>query len=133
MRQQILDYLGTISVSGFVLTQELPWDNQGQPLYLKNMKRIYVDQDQVAQEPLIDTLNGAGIVNQITTVSVFVATDAKTPPQNLGSLVSQISAARLDSDLVGATQRQTQVTTEFDQDRQVTRFDISFRQLIVNS
>ena len=133
MRTEILDYLDGLSVAGFAVTQELPWDLQGQPLYLKNMKRIYVDQDQVAQEPLIDVLNGAGIVNQITTVSVYVATDSKQPPSNLGNLVSQISAARLDTDLVGATQRQTQVTTEFDLDRQVTRFDISFRQLIVNS
>jgi len=133
MRTEILDYLDGLSVAGFAVTQELPWDLQGQPLYLKNMKRIYVDQDQVAQEPLIDVLNGAGIVNQITTVSVYVATDSKQPPSNLGNLVSQISAARLDTDLVGATQRQTQVTTEFDLDRQVTRFDISFRKLIVNS
>jgi hypothetical protein len=133
MRTRILEYLEALSVSGFAVTQELPWDIQGQALYLKNMKRIYVDQDQVAQEPLIDVLNGAGIVNQITTVSVYVATDAKQPPSNLGSLVSQISSARLDTDIVGVTQRQTQVTTEFDLDRQVTRFDISFRQLIVNS
>lgn len=132
MRQDILDYLAQNKVTGYSVTQELPWDSSGAPLYLKNFKKIYVDQDQVVQEPLIDTLNGSGIINQDTTVAVYVTTDAKNAPSNLGTLVSMIQNARLDPAVTGVTQRATQVSTEFVGDAQVTTFEISFRQLIVN-
>jgi hypothetical protein len=132
MRSDILDYLAENKVTGYSVTQELPWDSSGAPLYLKNFKKIYVDQDQVVQEPLIDTLNGGGIINQDTTVAVYVTTDAKNAPSNLATLVSTIQNARLDPAVTGVTQRATQVSTEFVGDAQVTTFEISFRQLIVN-
>ena len=40
MRTQILDYFTDNKVSGYTLTDELPWDTQGNPLYLKNFKRV---------------------------------------------------------------------------------------------
>ena len=132
MRQDILDYLVDNKVTGYSVTQELPWDSSGAPLYLKNFKKIYVDQDQVVQEPLFDTLNGKGIINQDTTVAVYVTTDAKNAPSNLATLVTMIQNARLDPAVSGVTQRATQVSTEFVSDAQVTTFEISFRQLIVN-
>ena len=133
MRTEILDYFKANKVNGYTLTQELPWDTQGNPLYLKNFKYIYVDSDQIAQEPLIDVLNGAGIVNQITTVSTFITTDAKNQPSNYATMVSTFMNARLDTDITGVTQRATQVSTEFIGDAQITQFDFSFRHLIVNS
>jgi hypothetical protein len=133
MRTEILDYFKANKVSGYTLTQELPWDSSGDPLYLKNFKYIYVDSDQIAQEPLIDVLNGVGIVNQITTVRTFITTDAKNQPSNYATMVSTFQNARLDTDITGVTQRATQVSTEFIGDAQVTQFDFSFRELIVNS
>ena len=133
MRTEIMDYFTANKVSGYTLTEELPWDNQGNPLYLKNFKRIYVDSDQVAQEPLIDVLNGPGVVNEITTVTAYVTTDAKTQPSNYVTMVNTFKNARLDTDITGVTQRATQVSTEFVGDAQVTQFDFSFRQLIVNT
>ncbi len=132
MRTEILDYFTANKVNGYTLTRELPWDASGNPLYLKNFKYIYVDSDQIAQEPLIDTLNGPGIVNEITTVRAYVTTDAKNPPSNYGTMVSTFKNARLDTDIVGVTQRTTQVTTEFSGDAQITQFEYSFTQLIVN-
>jgi hypothetical protein len=133
MRTALLDYFAANPVPGFTLTQELPWDAGGTALYLKNFKRIYVDTEQVAQEPLIDVLNGAGVVNQITTVTVRITTDAKNPPSNYQTMVNTFKAARLDSAITGVTQRTTQVTTEFVSDAQVTEFEFSFTELIVNT
>lgn len=133
MRTQILDYFKDNKVSGYTLTQELPWDASGNPLYLKNFKYIYVDSDQIAQEPLIDVLNGSGIVNEITTVRAFITTDAKNQPSNYATMVSTFKNARLDTDIAGVTQRATQVSTEFSGDAQITQFEFSFRELIVNS
>lgn len=132
MRTEVIEYLDANKVSGYTVTQELPWDSSGTPLYLKNFKRIYVDRDQVVQEPIIDVLNGTGVVNEITTVRVYVTTDAKTAPSNLDTLVSTIKNARMTSDITGVTQRATQVSSEFQGDALVTEFEISFRKLIVN-
>jgi len=133
MRTEILDYFKANKVNGYTLTQELPWDSSGEALYLKNFKYIYVDSDQIAQEPLIDVLNGVGIVNEITTVRTYITTDAKNQPSNYATMVSTFMNARLDTDIAGVTQRATQVSTEFVGDAQVTQFDFSFRELIVNS
>jgi len=132
MRTEVIEYLDANKVSGYTVTQELPWDSSGTPLYLKNFKRIYVDRDQVVQEPIIDVLNGTGVVNEITTVRVYVTTDAKTAPSNLDTLVSTIKNARMTSDITGVTQRATQVSSAFEGDALVTEFEISFRKLIVN-
>lgn len=132
MRTEVIEYLDANKVSGYTVTQELPWDSSGTPLYLKNFKRIYVDRDQVVQEPIIDVLNGTGVINEITTVRVYVTTDAKTAPSNLDTLVSTIKNARMTSDITGVTQRATQVSSEFEGDALVTEFEISFRRLIVN-
>jgi hypothetical protein len=133
MRAEVLAYLQANAVTGFPISTELPWDANGVPLYRKNFRRVYVGPDQVSQEPLIDTLNGSGVIDEITTVSVYVATDAKNLPTGYSDLVTMITGARLVTTLTGATQRVTQVSTSFEQDSQITEFDISFRRLIVNS
>jgi hypothetical protein len=132
MRTEILAYLNANKITGFNPSVELPWDSNGTPLYVKNFKSIYVDQDQVSQEPLIDVLNGSGVVNQITTVRAYVTTDAKQVPSNLSALIAMISAARLTTGISGVTQRTTQVTTTLQNDAQITEFEFSFRQLILN-
>lgn len=132
MRTEILAYLNANKITGFNPSAELPWDSNGTPLYVKNYKNIYVDQDQVSQEPLIDVLNGTGVVTQTTTVSAYVTTDAKQVPSNLAALIAMISAARLTTGISGVTQRTTQVTTSLQNDAQITQFEFSFSQLIVN-
>jgi hypothetical protein len=133
MRELILAWLQDNAVTGYTVTAELPWDSSGQPLYLNNMKRIYVDQPQTVQEPLIDVLNGHGVVNETTTVSIYLATDAKKLPANYDAVVSMIKSTRLDPAITGVTQRATTVSTEFVSDVLVSQFDINFRKLIINT
>lgn len=133
MRSIVLDYLDSNKVTGFTVSDMLPFNTSGQPLYLNNFKTVYVDQPQTSQEPLIDVLNGAGVVNETTTISVYVTTDAKQLPANYATLVSAIKGTRLDSAITGATQRTTTVSTEYSADALVTRFDINFQKLIVNT
>jgi hypothetical protein len=133
MRDLILEWLEAHAVAGFTTTAELPWDSSGQPLYLNNMKRIYVNLPQTGQDPLIDVLNGAGVVNETTTVSIYLATDAKKQPANYDAVASMIKSTRLDPAITGVTQRATTVSTEFIADVLVSQFDINFRELIVNT
>ena len=133
MRDIVLDYLNANKVTGFTVTEMLPWTSSGQPLYLNNYKSIYVDRPQTVQEPLIDVLNGAGVVNETTTVRIYLATDAKQLPVNYDTLVSVIKDARLDAAITGVTQRATTVSTDYQADALVTEFNINFRKLIVNT
>jgi hypothetical protein len=133
MRTEILNYITAQTLTGFRVSDELPWDNNGTPLYMSNMKTVYVDLDQIEQTKLIDTLNGpSGAVDEISTVSVYFVTDAKKLPSNYDTVVSAIRGARLATTITGVIERLCQVSTEFESDRAVTRFDFRFRKLIPN-
>lgn len=133
MRDTILTYLGSQTFDNFGYSEELPWDASGEPLYLKNMKKIYVDRPQTAQEPLIDTLDDNGIVNETTTVTAYVTTDAKTLPTDYDTMVSTVKNARLEDTTTGWRQRATEVETSFEDDRLVTEFTFNFTKLIFNA
>lgn len=129
MRDLIYNYIESNLTTGFKLSSELPWVKGNQPLYMKNMKSIYVDRQQTVQEPLVDTLDGLHIVNEITTVSVYVATDAKKLPSNYDAMVTTVKAGKLDTAITGFTQNATTVSTAYDGDNLVTQFDFNFNKL----
>ncbi|CAB5225890.1 hypothetical protein UFOVP758_29 [uncultured Caudovirales phage] len=130
MRQAIYDHIDSISKGSFSLTNELPWDSSGQTLYLKNLKRIYVNTDQVQEELLYAALNGLCINNEITTVTVYFACDAKQLPSNYETLVSAIRLAKNSTDITGVTRRECDVTTSFEADVLVTEFEFRFINVI---
>ena len=133
MRTEILTYITAQTLTGFRVSDEVPWDNNGTPLYMSNMKTVYVDLDQIEQNSVIDTLNGpSGAVDEITTISVYFVTDAKKLPTNYDTVVTAIRGARLATTITGVIERLCQVSTQFESDRVITRFDFSFRKLIPN-
>jgi hypothetical protein len=94
MRQEILNHLEAKDFAGFQLSKELPFTGSDQPLYIKNFKRIYVDNTQISIEPVVQILNGRNIESETTSVSVYFTTDAKTLPVNYSDLVAYIREAR---------------------------------------
>lgn len=132
MRSTILSYIKTLSLGTFAVSDELPWDNNGTPLYMSNLKRIYVDTDQYSQDPVFDAFDGGGAVNEIATVRVVFVTDAKQLPSNYETLVAAIKDARLQDTESGYRQRLCQVSTSFVGDRLVSEFEFSFRKTITN-
>jgi hypothetical protein len=130
MRQAIYDHIDGISKGSFNLTNELPWDSSGTPLYLKNVKRIYVNTDQIEEELLYAALNGLCINNEITRVTVYFSCDAKQLPSNYEALVSAIRQAKNTTDITGVTRRECDVTTSFEADILVTEFEFRFINVI---
>ena len=92
MRSELLAYLTTATSTATVKTvSELPWSTAGEPLYLKNMKKFYLDQDQIEQTTLIPVLPGSNDVLQNTVrVRGYFAVDAKNQPAGLASAVTTI-------------------------------------------
>lgn len=133
MREDIVTYLKANIPATFTVSDSLPWTKDGAGLYLSNLKVVYVDLADTDQEPLIDTLDGIGIVNERVTIPIYVATDAKQLPSDYTALMVAIKSARMSSAVsLGYVQRVTDVTTEYVADNLVTQFDMTFEKLIFN-
>jgi len=129
MREDIITYVKTLALGGFSLSSELPSDASGMPLYLKNPKQLYVDLDQITEEPIVQTLGGFNLNNEATTVSLYFTADAKQLPANYQSMVNSL---RLGKDIVpaqGYTNRTVNVQTEYEEDMLLTRIDYTFSKI----
>ena len=96
MRNQLLSAITTAisTLTQFAVSQELPWSQGDLPLFLKNKKRVYVDNPQVEQTTLIPTLSGIDFYQTDQISTVYVSVDAKNPPTQLDNLITQILSAR---------------------------------------
>jgi hypothetical protein len=78
----------------FTISQELPFDSGGIPLYDKNLKTIYVDEQEIAVEELYSTLD-QGVVNQTTTtINAYLSVDAKNQLTDIDTVVANLLIAR---------------------------------------
>jgi len=128
MRQEVIDYCQSISLGSFTVSSEIPFDDSGVPLYLKNAKRIYVDLPQYATDRLVSALDGLTVSNELATVRVVFSADAKSLPANYETLVSDLRLAR-DITLDGVYRREVDVKTDFEQDMLVTELELRFTKL----
>lgn len=96
MRAELLSYLTTATSTSTIRTvSELPWNTSGEPLYLKNMKKFYLDEEQIEQSVLIPVLPGFNDVMQNqTTVTGYFAVDAKNQPSGLSTAITTILGAK---------------------------------------
>ena len=95
MRAELLSYLTTATSTATIkVVSELPWNTAGEPLYLKNMKKMYLDQEQVEQTTLIPTLGDQDVYQDDLTVRGYFAVDAKSLPTGLDSAITTILSAR---------------------------------------
>lgn len=129
MRQDVLDYIQTLNLGTYLVSSELPWDENGIPLYQKNLKKIYVDVDQYTADPLITTLSGVNITRDTIAVRVYFANDAKATPPNYDDVVSQLRTSKDIMLSAGYNRREVDVSTSFEADRLVTEIELRFIKL----
>jgi len=130
MRQELVDYIGTQNLGAFILSQELPYSSSGVPLYIKNVKRIYVDRTQFSNEPLIVTLDGTQVDSEIASVRVYFASDAKQLPPNYDTVVTSLRAGKDTATITGVTRRDCVISTTFEEDLLVTELEFRFTTII---
>ena len=96
MRTQLLAAITTAvsTLTQFAVSQELPWEQNGNPLYIKNMKKIYVDRARQEETMLIPTLYGGEVFQDDFIAEVYVAVDAKNTPSQLDTLITKILSAK---------------------------------------
>ena len=130
MRQELVDYIGTQNLGGFILSQELPYSSSGVPLYVKNPKRIYVDRTEYSNEPLITTLNGVQVDSEIASVRVYFASDAKQLPPNYDQVITALRAGKDATTITGVTRRDCVISTTFEEDLLITELEFRFTTII---
>jgi hypothetical protein len=129
MRQEVLDYINSLALGGYFLTEESPWRDNAIPLYIKNLKKIYVDNVEYLSEPLIATLGTLSINQQTRTIRIYFANDAKTLPSNYDTLVEDLITVK-DIDLNdGTNRREADVQVSYENDVMVTEIEIRFTKL----
>jgi hypothetical protein len=129
MRQDILDYINNLGLGSFSLSQQLPYDNSGVPMYIRNVKTIYVDLAQYNDDTLIKTLDGNHVYNEITSVKVYFTADAKQLPANYETVISDLKGAKDATTITGANRRECLVSTSFQGDVLVTELEYRFTKL----
>jgi hypothetical protein len=115
MRTEILNYLQSQNLGVFTTTSELPWSENGVPLYIKNLKKIYVDQEVVETSPIYTTLDALDLSSEVTSVTVYLACDAKQIPASLDQVISGIRTAK-DVSVDGVNRRSVEISTDYEND-----------------
>ena len=130
MRTEIITYIQGLNLGTFSVSTELPYTDSGQALYIKNPKRIYVDEEQVENEPILETLNSSNVINEHESVTIYFSCDSKLLPANYDTLVTDLKAARNIDTVTNVFRRELDVSTGYDGDLLVTELTIRFNKII---
>lgn len=126
MRTELLSYLTTNLTGTIKTSQELPFEDSGAALYLKNMRRVYLDEPQTEQEELVPTLDDSDINQKITTVRGYLTVDAKNRNADLDTALTTMAAAKNVTTITNAFRKEFDYTTTIDADRIIYEFEYRF-------
>ncbi len=110
--------------SDISISQELPFDSGGNPLYEKNPNVIYVDEQQLAVEQLYRTLDQGDVNQTTTTIAVYFTTDAKNQLSDINTVVSNLLIAR--NAITSVTDSNSDYETEITDDKITYTFEYNF-------
>jgi len=126
MRTELLSYL-TANLTGTIkVSQEQPFDQGGQALYLKNMRRVYLQEEYTEQVQLVPVLNAADIMQKITYVKGFLATDAKNRNSDLDQALTVLANARTGANIPSSFRKEYDFVTTIDNDQLIYEFEYRF-------
>lgn len=122
------DLIATIRSSlathtAFKVSDELPFNSADVPLYNKNIKTVYVSEEEQSVTEFIPTLSG-DIMQTESVITAFLTTDAKTQPSDIETVVSKILASR--SAITGAYQNESTVEYAIEDDYITYTFNFNF-------
>jgi len=127
MRTQLLSAItqAISTLTQFAVVTELPFESSGNPLYRKNMKKIYVDQEYRVEKTLYPVLDGNNVMQDQLIANVYLACDAKITPTQLDSVVTKILSAK-DSTNVINFQSESDYTVDKQEDVLIYNFEFRF-------
>ena len=110
--------------SNISISEELPFDSGGTPLYEKNPNVVYVDEEQLTVEQLYRTLDQGNVNQTTTTVNAYLSTDAKNQFNDINTVVANLLIAR--NVVTNVTDSNSDYETEITDDVITYTFEYNF-------
>ena len=129
MRSSVINAIKASSIQGLKVTTELPFEESGNAVYLKNPKTLYIDESISDTTPLIATLDGLSISSTTTSVKVYFTTDAKNIQPSYTTNIDALKGLKDTIDFPGANSRDVQVSTDYVGDMLVTEVEYRLTKL----
>ena len=85
---------GVASTDYSLEATELPWTASGDPLYVKNMRVVYVSDEEEAKVQLYRTLDQGAVYQTETLVQAFLTEDAKNINANNPTVIENMLNAK---------------------------------------
>ncbi len=125
IRSSLITQLTTnLAGSNVSVSSELPFESGGDVLYSKNMKTLYVDEEQISQETLYEVLDRNNFLTNSSVVNAYLQVDAKTQLSDINSIISSVLSAK--SVITGTISSESDYDTEIDLDHIVYTFEFRF-------
>jgi len=125
MRQQLLDLIKDAKTISYRVSNELPYQASGTPLYLKNPKTLYVDQEQNTIETMVEVLNQVNIYNKVISIRVYFANDAKQEPRDRMDLM--LALTQIKDQIPGDYhKREIIISNNYENDMDLTTIEYRF-------
>jgi hypothetical protein len=125
MRTNLLTAItsATSTLTQFAVSQELPFTSAGDPLFTKNVKKIYVDNPQLEQSTVIYTFEKNNLDLNVYTYAVYFTVDAKNPPSQTQQVLQRILDCK---NKTGRTSYddESDYTMEFQEDKLIYSIEI---------
>ena len=125
MRTPLLNYLQDNLYGQILVSAEQPFSQGNQPLYLKNLRRVYLAEPEVEQQDLIQTFDD-DIQQSITRVKGYLAVDAKNRNADLDSALTTMAQAKLNAQIPDSFRKEFDYTTTIDNDIILFEFEYRF-------
>jgi hypothetical protein len=88
-----------------------------------------VDRTQYESVPIVQALNGLNISNTTTTVTVYLAVDAKNPQAQLDTIIQSLRDLEDTIVLDGAHTRESTVSTDYEDDLLVVNVEYNLTRI----
>ena len=112
------------SYTNFNVSSELPFDSGGNPLYEKNKRTVYLDEQEDSKVQLYRTLDQGDVYQTDSVVQAYLVTDAKNQPSDINSVITAILDAK---DAITGTQlNEATYETEIEDDYITYTFEYTF-------
>lgn len=126
MRTALLTYL-TANLTGTIKTSsEQPFDQGGTAIYLKNLRRVYLQEPFTELDQLIPVLDDTDVMQKITYVRGFLAVDAKNRNADLDTALAVLANARMGANIQNSFRKEFDYTTTIDNDLLIYEFEYRF-------
>jgi len=129
MRTELLTYLsanlsGTIKVS-----MELPFEDSGTPLYVKNARKVYLAEPESTTTQLLALLNGPDISEKQFTIKGYLTVDAKNRNADLDSALTVLANARTEASIPNSFRKEFDYTTTIDGSTMIYEFEYRYNNI----